>query len=295
MTYTTVSEATDHETWLKARRELHEKGYIGASEVATVMGENPYQSALDWYLERTGERPRFEGNAHTRRGQVFEAAILEHANGEGILDDGRLWGALLAHDTHPVACTPDAYELGHNRRLVQIKDTRQTWDEEPPLMYQIQVQAELLVTGQPAGVLLAYMGNKELGHWVIEAHEGAQSAIVEAATDAIRRVRELDPPEIPATAEGLPHLKRAFPEDNGETVMLPEEAAEKDAALQEVKAQIRALEKEKKALEAYFWAQIKDARSGIIPGGARYNTTLVEVPARQQDGYSFRKMTRRAK
>lgn len=49
---------------------------IGASEIAAILGLNEYMSPLDVWLVKTGRKPPFEGNEHTRRGQRQEAQIL---------------------------------------------------------------------------------------------------------------------------------------------------------------------------------------------------------------------------
>jgi putative phage-type endonuclease len=49
---------------------------IGASEIAAILGLNEYMSPLDVWLVKTGRKPPFEGNEHTRRGNRQEAQIL---------------------------------------------------------------------------------------------------------------------------------------------------------------------------------------------------------------------------
>jgi len=45
---------------------------IGASEVPTIMGENPYGNALTLFRVKLGLEPPFQGNAATRRGHALE-------------------------------------------------------------------------------------------------------------------------------------------------------------------------------------------------------------------------------
>jgi len=46
--------------------------YIGASEVAAVMGYDRYRTPLDVFREKTGLSTPFEGNNHTERGNRLE-------------------------------------------------------------------------------------------------------------------------------------------------------------------------------------------------------------------------------
>lgn len=68
----TMRDFSTREEWLAARKELG----VGASEVATVCGANPYQSALQLWEERTGKREKKENDA-MRRGHEMEPRIRD--------------------------------------------------------------------------------------------------------------------------------------------------------------------------------------------------------------------------
>lgn len=52
---------------------------VGSSDIGAIMGFNPYRTAHDVWLEKTGRVEGFEGNAHTVRGEILEPAILKLA------------------------------------------------------------------------------------------------------------------------------------------------------------------------------------------------------------------------
>lgn len=60
------------------QRQLRRK-YIGSSDAAAVLGVDPYKSAADVWIEKTGRANDFEGNEHTDRGTLLEPALLEWA------------------------------------------------------------------------------------------------------------------------------------------------------------------------------------------------------------------------
>ena len=60
----------------EAQAALRKSG-IGASEIAAVCGVDPYRSALDVWLVKTGRKPGFAGNAKTRQGQALEGPVLD--------------------------------------------------------------------------------------------------------------------------------------------------------------------------------------------------------------------------
>lgn len=51
--------------------------YLGASEIAAVMGLSPYKSPLEVYNEKLGLAAPFTGNAHTERGNRLEQIAAE--------------------------------------------------------------------------------------------------------------------------------------------------------------------------------------------------------------------------
>jgi len=52
---------------------------IGSSDIGAIMGYNPYRTAHDVWLEKTGRTEGFMGNEHTMRGEILEPAILKLA------------------------------------------------------------------------------------------------------------------------------------------------------------------------------------------------------------------------
>ena len=61
------------EEWLKARNELG----IGASELATICGVNPYESAVELWQKRTGLKPPAPENENMRRGHDLEPIVRD--------------------------------------------------------------------------------------------------------------------------------------------------------------------------------------------------------------------------
>ena len=97
-----VTEApTDREQWLAERRQR-----IGATDVSAIMGVNPYSTAYDVWLDKTGKLEPWDGNDATSIGNILEPSILDEAE--------RRWGELnrqvVVKDIHsPVAATLDGW------------------------------------------------------------------------------------------------------------------------------------------------------------------------------------------
>lgn len=55
---------------------------IGSSDAAAILNLDPYRSASDVWLEKTGRAAGFAGNAATERGNLLEPVLLDWAEGE---------------------------------------------------------------------------------------------------------------------------------------------------------------------------------------------------------------------
>lgn len=65
----------------EAQRQLRQK-YIGSSDSPAILGVDPYRSAADVWLEKTGRADGFAGNANTDRGNLLEPVLLAWAERE---------------------------------------------------------------------------------------------------------------------------------------------------------------------------------------------------------------------
>ena len=106
-----LQQRTDE--WLNARMK-----YITASEIASAVGENKYQSCEQYIDVKAGHAPRFTGNFATEWGTRYEPeaqALYEQRTGEVLLEVG-----LTQHPTIPwLAGSPDGITL--SGRLLEIK------------------------------------------------------------------------------------------------------------------------------------------------------------------------------
>lgn len=123
--------------WLAWRR-----GGLGASDLPAILGLDPYRSEHDVWLEKTGQRPGFSGNAKTRWGHRLEAVGLEwwslnaHPNGNLAVTST---GEPYSQPAYPhLWCTPDGIvrELGMHV-AIEVKVTN-AWSTPPD---RVRVQA----------------------------------------------------------------------------------------------------------------------------------------------------------
>jgi putative phage-type endonuclease len=64
---------------LTSEQRQARRKYVGSSDAAAILGVDPYRSAADVWLEKTGKLDEWEGNEDTERGRLLEPAILDFA------------------------------------------------------------------------------------------------------------------------------------------------------------------------------------------------------------------------
>ena len=126
--------AQKSEEWLALRGKM-----LTASDAATAIGVNKYETPADLLLKKCGLGEKFTGNAATRHGEKYEdeARILyEERHGEVVHELG-----LCPHPLHPwLGGSPDG--VSESGKLVEIKcpPLRQIVPGEVPIHYMPQLQ-----------------------------------------------------------------------------------------------------------------------------------------------------------
>lgn len=264
----TGAHASKRDTWLKARREI-----LSASDVAAILGEDPYRSALDVYVDKVTERIDEVLGLDDARfwGLVLEQPILRAVamhNGWNY----RQGGYLLRSRKHPlIGATLDAeVDRGAGWVPFEGKTTRipRGWDEESgelPTRVLIQAQTQLLVTGADCNVVFALLQGSRPCQVDVHPSEEFHGVIIEEAERFMERVRELDPPPPVEGVSSKDALTRLYPEGDGRVVALPREAIEWTREYIELGRQIKAMETRREYLADTLRASIGSYTYGLLP------------------------------
>lgn len=136
------------------------QAYIGASEIAAVMGLDKWKTALDIFREKTGLCEPFTGNAHTKRGQKLEHyAAQEFTEITGHKLQRR--NQAFVHPDHPfIVGHIDRVYVGQ-KKLAEIKAPsiaafRKYQREGLPMSMVVQLQVYLGLTGYPSGTWIIF-------------------------------------------------------------------------------------------------------------------------------------------
>jgi len=155
---------------------------LGASDVAAAIGVSPYATPHNVWSSKMGLAD-FAGNDATEAGNDFEAIILARTarhNEIALLPSRHVIGP------EPwMSATPDAFVRGGG--IVETKmvgfESAWQWGSESdgiPMHYLVQVQWQLLVTGEPFCIVGAQLGTRHT-YYRIEPDTELQAMMVERA------------------------------------------------------------------------------------------------------------------
>lgn len=165
---------------------------IGASEVGALFGLDPFCTRFELWHRKAGSLPEedLSDNRH-----VFWGTILEPAVAQGVaLREGWAVRKVNRDSPHPevdcLGASLDYEVVGHERGpgVLEIKTADayavRSWDNgEPPLRYQLQLQAQLDCTRRAWGAIAVLVGGNDLRVYTYEPH-GA--AIERIRTEAVK-------------------------------------------------------------------------------------------------------------
>lgn len=184
--------------WLEERR----KG-IGASDAAAVCGATPWRTPLEVYLDKTGQLVDKPMNAAQRIGLLLEPAVsqlYEDATGRKLV----IPVASQVCKDHPIIRANPDRMTEDGAINVQLKtagfrtdEWGETGTDEVPMHYLIQVQHEMIVTGQQISHLaVLFLQNRDFAYYVIEPYKQLQADIIAIEEDFWRDFVEKNiPPE----------------------------------------------------------------------------------------------------
>lgn len=266
MSNVTIIRPQSREEWLEIR-----KSGIGSSEVATIVGLNPWETPYQLWRRKKGlDEPKQE-NAAMRNGHHLEDAVSRmwnDATGREIIKRSAIDWIIRDNDRPFLQVSPDrTYWLGESRSseakgILEIKTTRMKVDpEDLPKYWFAQVQYQLGVAGYTQGSLAWLSAGQgfDFGYqdlklvpdffgWLIEETEkfwvdniigGAEPNAVSVADVLLKYNRHTD----------------------RKIIECSDEVFEAYQNLKEVKKEIKALEERQEAYEATLKMAFADAEA----------------------------------
>lgn len=253
--------------WLAVRRTG-----IGSSDAAAAVGLNPYMSALELWLDKTGRGeglPRPDPNDATSPvfwGTLLEplvAAIYTRQTGNKV----RKVNAVLRHPNIPwMLANIDREIVGaHDVQILECKTAGEygarLWRDGVPEYVQVQVQHQLAVTGKTAAHVAVLLCGQALEVHRIERDDALIGQLIELEARFWRYVESDTPPPADGSESADRALRHLYP-GNGETIDFSD-----DPRLSSVFSDLIAVRGEietRQQLEAQFKQMIQEAMGDAV-------------------------------
>jgi putative phage-type endonuclease len=293
--YEVICKADDPQ-WLE-----HRKTGIGASEMAALLGESPYKSALEVYAEKVGDidPPDLSDREWIYWGEKLESIIIEeYEKRTGRIVAGG--GTLLRSTAYPWAlATLDAtVDIGTNCCPLEIKTASayklEEWSNGPPEPYRIQVHQQMLVTGKSKASIACLIGGQKFVWIDVDRDDILMNRIIKAGAEFWNRVENRDPPLPDGTDSAKKALARMYPIEDISTVELSGDYIELDNELTDLTKRAKADSKRIAEIEQQIKAAIGKAHIGTLPNGVVYTYTTTHKPEHRVQANSFRVLRRKA-
>lgn len=270
---------------------------IGGSDIATILGLNPYKTRYELWLEKTGQlQPTAANEDQIDQGHILEGPIAElyvrRKQREGVEVRLRKRKQTIVHKDYPWLRANIDREIVGQRKGLEIKKVNWRsgfdWGEDGdihgvPESYQPQVYHYLTVLGYEEWDLAAYIGGSELKVFEFEADEEWSQIIIEAAGDFWENhvLPEVAPEMEYNHRRTTDLLKRLYPGTNGETVDLESDLLYWHRVLQQANEQAKLYHNVATGARNHIMHSLGEAAIGILSNGECY--TRKEI---QRRGYT---------
>ena len=200
-----------YEEWLSKRGES-----IGASESGAILGLNPWRTAVDVWIEKTGEIEPLEDNLNMRLGRDLEPIIqklFEEETGLKVRRDNKI---RIDDEYEFITTNLDGVVIGE-KVPIEYK-TMTKWDGEIPDYYFCQIQHQMMVTNTPYCyfVVLVLGLNKQL---VIEKYDRDDSFISKMRKELVHFWKENVQKNVPPEIVSVDDAKKVYKDVDPESIL----------------------------------------------------------------------------
>lgn len=268
----------DRAGWLASRNLA-----VGASEAAIVLGESPWKSKLELHSEKVGDTqpPDLSDNEFIRWGTRLEGPIIEayaEESGRPAIRSGVMLRSVeypFLQATLDGLTGPAGHELRSNDMtgawVLEAKNTSafkaEDWADGPPLVYNIQLHVQMIVTGSRKATIAALLGGNRLVWADVERDDILANKIITQCKAFWDGVLNRTPPEVDGSEATAKALKRLHPQDNGKIVELAADLRGAVESIRLCKAAIKEEEGHLRHWENQIKAAMGDNQAACFAGG----------------------------
>ena len=254
------------EEWLKYRT-----GGIGGSDVSIIAGINPFKSVHQLWLEKTGQvEPEQTESEFAHFGTLLEPIVRkEFTERTGIKVRQKHMLLQSEEYTFMYADLDGVINEDGELAIFEAKTASQykmdTWEEDVPAGYILQVQHYMAVTGAKKTYIAALVGGNHFVYHVVERDEVMIAKII-AMEKYFWETHVLGGVEpVPDGSEATTnYFNSKFSNSNGQTIELPEEALAICEEYERLSEELKALETAKSAAANQLKSYLKEAEAGTV-------------------------------
>ena len=238
----------NREQWLSVRQQG-----IGSSDAAAAVGLNPYRSALELWMDKTGRGNALpqvdpqDDSSPMYWGTLLEPIVAAHytqRTGRKV----RKVNAVLQHATYPwMLANIDREVVGSDE--VQILECKtaglngaRLWKDGVPEYVQLQVMHQLAVTGKQTADVAVLICGQELQVHRIDRDEAVIEQLIKLERDFWYFVEANRPPPADGSDSAEQALRCLYPNDSGQVLDLSQDL-EMSAAFSDLLAVRQELDK----------------------------------------------------
>src|SRR5690625_4305874 len=273
------------EEWLRERK----KG-IGGSDASAILGFNPWKSAFELYIDKTSDHVEEIDNEAIHWGNVLEDVVAEEftrRTGKKV----RRRNQTFIHKEHDFMIANIDRDVVGERALLECKTTNafntEAWeDEQIPPAYMCQLQHYMAVLDYEKAYIAVLIGGQKFIWKEIDRDDEFIELMIEHEKDfcEINVLKEV-PPEIDGSKSASELMKQMYPEDNGETITLNDDAEMLIEAIESIKAEVKEKQSLQKEYENKLKLMIGEAEKGVTP---RYEVIHRTIMSNRLDARKLR-------
>ena len=262
---TVEQAASDHEAWEKLRMQG-----IGGSDVAVIMGYNPWKKPYALYCEKVGLVPPedLSENEAVEWGTKLEPIVAQkfsEVTGKKL----KRWGTV---------CNPDApWQMANFDRLIVGEDCglecktanafkKEEWEgDNVPDAYYCQVQWYASLSGLSGWWIACLIGGQHFEYKYIPRNDAFIADMLEKVTDFWENhVLAKVPPEVDGSESSSEAVKKAYPTSNGMEIALPSQANDLFARLDELDKTAKLIKEQQEEAKNQLKLMLGDNEIGVI-------------------------------
>ena len=264
---------------------------IGASEIAVILGLNPWSSPFAlWHAKAGNVEPDRAGNASTYWGWLHEPTIADEWARLHPWADVQRCGSYARHDDPWMTASPDRLVVDGETTVavLEVKTARAADDwgpdgsDEIPVYYRAQVVQQMHVMEVPVGYVAALIGGSDFRCYTIDYDPDEAQVLVDAGRAFWQSIADGVPPPIDGSESTGATIRRLHPDVDDADAIVPAELADEYRA---AVADAKAADAVKASATNRLLAALGSARVAIDPDGRKVATRSVSVPKRfDRDG-----------